>query len=100
MRGGEGSVTVVGLISKEELLNKGRLFANLVIEPGSSIGYHVHEADCEIFYIKKGTAVYNDNGLENIILSEGDVAITPAGSGHAVRNDSQGILEIIALILE
>ena len=54
MRGGDGTVKLTHFInSPEELYDKGRLFAKLTLEPGTGIGYHVHETDSELFYILK-----------------------------------------------
>ncbi len=98
MRGGDGTVVVSSFVSAEELNNKGRLFGKIVLKPGCGIGYHVHETDSELFYIIKGTAVYDDNGTKATIYA-GDVTITPAGSGHSIKNESNDDVELIALIV-
>ena len=54
MRGGEGSVKLEHLLTQDELNNKGRLYAKLTLEPGSSIGYHVHEGEMESYLIIGG----------------------------------------------
>ena len=64
MRGGDGTVIVSSFVTPEELNNKGRLFGKIVLKPGCGIGYHVHETDSELFYIIKGTAVYDDGGVK------------------------------------
>ena len=99
MRGGDGSVRLTSLISgPEELQNKGRLFSIITLEPGCSIGYHVHENETELFYIIKGTAIYNDGG-EEIQISVGDVAIVEPGNSHGIANRSNETCELVALIL-
>lgn len=98
MRGGDGAVTIKGFVTPEELNNKGRLFGTITLKPGCGIGYHIHENDSELFYVLKGTAVYNDNGKETT-LSKGELAITPKGSGHSVKNESDEDVELIALIV-
>jgi mannose-6-phosphate isomerase-like protein (cupin superfamily) len=99
MRGGNGSVDITDLASKDELLNKCRLFSRLSMKPGCGIGYHVHENETEIFIIGRGTALYNDGGTE-VEVKEGDVMIAPVGTGHAIKNSSESeTLEIIALII-
>ena len=99
MRGGQGVAFVTSLCSVEELLNKGRLFAKIELNPGSGIGYHVHEGEAEVFYMMKGTPTYNDNGVE-VQLSEGDVTICAPGEGHAITNKSDSMAQIIALIIK
>ena len=68
MRGGNGVVTITSFASPEELNNKGRLFANITLKPGCSIGFHMHENESELFYLMKGEALYNDNGTEDAEL--------------------------------
>ena len=63
MRDGDGTVQITNFITgPAELNEKGRLFAKITLNPGCSIGYHLHDKDAELFYIIKGTAEYNDNG--------------------------------------
>ena len=99
MRGGDGSVKLTSLISgPEELLNKGRLFSVITLEPGCGIGYHVHEKESELFYIVKGSADYNDGGVE-IQVNAGDVTIVEPGNGHGITNRTNETCELVAIIL-
>ena len=98
MRGGDGTVVVTSFTSAEELNNKGRLFGKITLAPGCGIGYHVHEADSELFYILKGTAKYSDNGVEATV-SAGDVTYCPAGTGHSIENIGEDTVELVALIV-
>ena len=98
MRGGKGDVKLIHSFTDEELSSPTRVCATIVLEPGCSIGYHVHEGDCEIFHFVKGSATYNDNGTE-ITVKAGDTTVTPSGSGHSVRNDTNEPCEMIALIV-
>lgn len=98
MRGGAGAVKLTNFITPDELCDKGRLFGKITLEPGCSIGYHTHENDCELFYILSGTATYSDNG-EIKTVKEGDVTVTPAGTGHSISNESDAPVELIALIV-
>ena len=99
MRDGDGTVQLTHFITgPEELEDKGRLFAKITLNPGCSIGYHVHEKDAELFYILKGTATYSDNGTI-VTLHPGDVAICETGHGHSIANQGTEDLEFIALIV-
>ena len=99
MRDGDGTVQLTHFITgPEELEDKGRLFAKIMLNPGCSIGYHVHEKDAELFYILTGTAEYNDNG-EMRTVSAGDVTICPAGTGHGIANRTDGVVELVAVIV-
>jgi mannose-6-phosphate isomerase-like protein (cupin superfamily) len=98
MRGGDGTVTVTSFVSAEELNEKGRLFGKITLKPGCGIGFHIHEKDSELFYIIKGTATYDDNGTKTTV-SAGNVTLTPAGTGHAIKNEGEEDVELIALIV-
>ena len=99
MRDGDGTVQLTNFINDpEELCGKGRLFSRITLQPGCSIGWHVHEKDSELFYILKGTAEYSDNG--NIVtVSAGDVTVCPPGEGHGIANRSDETVEFIAVIV-
>lgn len=97
MKGGPGEVVQTSFVSKEELLNKGRLFGNLHLEPNCGIGYHVHEDETEIFYIANGEAIYNDNGIE-VPVKKGDVCVCAPTQGHAVTTTDKPC-DLIAVII-
>ena len=98
MRGGNGTVEITNFATPEYLNNKGRLFANITLKPGCSIGYHVHENDSELFYLLRGEVLYNDNGTEHT-LHAGDVMICPAGAGHSIANNGEETAEVCAVIV-
>ncbi len=99
MRDGDGTVKLTHFIAGPgELCEKGRLFSKITLEPGCSIGYHVHDHDSELFYFMKGKGIYNDNGTE-VPVSAGDVTICPVGEGHGIANRSEEVLELVAVIV-
>ena len=99
MRGGDGQVIIREVLDKGEYKGASRLVAEIVLEPGCSIGGHVHENEEEIFYIMEGTATYDDNGKTEI-LNKGDSCVCLAGQKHSIANrESEGILRVFAVIL-
>ena len=98
MRGGDGQVVCKDFLDKGEYDGKARLFSTLTMEPGCSIGKHVHENEEEIFYILAGQACIDDNGTE-VIASVGDSVITRSGEGHSVACEGTDTLEILACIV-
>ncbi len=99
MRDGDGTVQLTNFINDPaELCGKGRLFSRVTLNPGCSIGFHVHEKDSELFYILKGTAEYSDNG-KIVTVSAGDVTVCPPGEGHGIANRSDETVEFIAVIV-
>lgn len=97
---GVGEITVRHLLNgREELYDKGRVFAHTAVYPGSAIGYHVHTNESETYYILSGTGKFNDNGKE-ITVSAGDVTFTGTGEGHSIEAMGDQPVEMIALILD
>ena len=99
MRDGDGTAKLTAFISgPEELNGKGRLFSRITLEPGCSIGYHVHDTDAELFYILTGNGTYSDNGTL-VTVHPGDVTICETGHGHSIANAGEETLELIAVIV-
>lgn len=98
LREGKGTVNIKDLATAEDLYNHGRLFAQISIEPGHSIGFHDHQRESELFYVIKGEGVYNDNGKE-VTVGVGDVCICPSGESHCIENKGSELLQLVALIV-
>ena len=99
IRGGNGDTEVRDIVPGEAKLNgKGRLFAHMILEPGHSIGEHVHTGESEIFYFLSGTGEYNDNGTV-VAVHAGDTAVCSDGQKHSLKNTGSEPLDYIALIL-
>jgi mannose-6-phosphate isomerase-like protein (cupin superfamily) len=98
MREGKGSVEILHVFRPSELKGKTRLFARLRLAVGSSIGYHVHEGEEEIFYILTGSALVTEGGQVSRV-GPGEAVLTGGGSGHSIENAGTGPLELLAVIL-
>ena len=100
MKGGDGTVTVTNLLKQDqnEFYGKGRLFGEIELPVGASIGKHTHEGEMECFYVIAGKGAFDDNGVVKEV-SAGDVCYTGSGSSHAIRNTGDETLRLIALIL-
>ena len=96
--GGKGSVKSTHFLNKEDAAGAGRQFAKSVLAPGSSIGYHPHKGELEVYYILSGKALVSDNGEEHV-LDAGDSILTKNGSSHSIENVGDVDLEYISLIL-
>ena len=99
MRGGDGQAVVTDILNKGEYQGHARLLGTILLEPGCSIGEHVHENEEEVFYVIEGTATYNDNGKTEI-LHKGDSCLCLGGQKHSIANrEESGNLLIFAAIL-
>ncbi|MFR8684307.1 MAG: cupin domain-containing protein, partial [Enterocloster sp.] len=86
--GGKGTAYVHHIVSKEELLGHGRLYAKVVLPPGASVGWHQHVHDTEPYYILKGEADFIDNDKSVTKVGPGDCCIIEVGQYHSIENNS------------
>lgn len=98
LRGGNGTIEMRHIISKEELMGHGSMFAHVIIPPYGSIGFHQHVDNTEPYYIIKGEGIFVDNDGSRTPVKTGDVCIIEVGQGHAMENPNEEPLEMIALI--
>ena len=61
---GKGQVVVKYILDDNELNAKCKMFAEVTIAPGCSLGYHEHHGESETYYIIKGQGEYDDNGTK------------------------------------
>lgn len=95
---GKGKAIIKSLIDKEVMLNNARMFSQVTLKKGCSVGYHEHHNETEVYYILSGKGSYNDNGTIREIKA-GDVTVTPNNQGHGIENTGEEDLVFIALIL-
>lgn len=99
MRGGAGSVKIETLWSPAtELKSKTRLCARMTLQPGSSIGYHDHVDEEEVYVILSGTGVVVEDG-QRYPVAAGDTILTGNGAGHAIEAAGSEPLVILATIM-
>jgi mannose-6-phosphate isomerase-like protein (cupin superfamily) len=96
MRGGAGAAELTALCG--QLPGNMRLFSLIRLEPGASIGYHIHEKETELFYFLSGSGMADDN-LERVPVCAGDTMSTPDGFGHSIENTGTEDLVFLAAIL-
>ena len=97
MRGGEGSATITYLLDGSKEKNA-RLFAEVTLNPGCSIGYHKHDSETEYYFIISGTGTVNDDGKE-VEVKQGDSIITGNGASHSIKNTGTVPLVFHAVIV-
>lgn len=98
MRGGDGTVEILHVFRSSELKGRTRLFARLRLASGSSIGFHRHEGEEEIFYILSGSGEVSEGGPVTAV-GPGDAVLTGNGGGHSIANTGAAPLEFMAVIL-
>ena len=74
-----------------------RTAARIELAPGSSIGFHRHEDDEEVYAIVSGEGTYFYDGGEAPARS-GDIFTTLRGMSHGLRNDGASPLVFFAVV--
>lgn len=97
MRGGKGQASIKHIYAGDELKGNSRLCSTITLEPGSSIGTHIHENEEEVYYILRGKGLVID-GDEPIEVNPGDAVLTRDGASHSIENIGEDTLEFVAVI--
>ncbi|MBR4401174.1 MAG: cupin domain-containing protein [Synergistes sp.] len=69
----------------------------LELEPGTSISFHKHAENEEVYFIMSGCGVYTE-GDESIAVSAGDIMLCRKGCSHGIENSGEEVLVIGAAI--
>lgn len=96
--GGMGSITVYKILTSEDTLGNVSLFAKVIINPQTTIGYHQHIGEAETYYVLKGQGFFINNQKERIPVKPGDVCSIEVGQSHGMENLSDHEMEIMALV--
>ena len=97
MREGEGFTHFTYLLDANGEKNA-RMFAEVTLDSGSSIGYHRHDSETEYYFILSGTGIVNDDGKE-VDVKQGDSIITGNGASHSIKNTGSVPLVFHAIII-
>lgn len=83
--GGEGSIRFARVFETDSFQTKIDFIDFSIIPPESTIGYHRHSNNEEIYFILEGEGKMNMNGSEFLVRS-GDVIINSPYSSHGLKN--------------
>ncbi len=98
MREGKGEARLTHVFRSQELGGAARLCALVELEPGSSVGWHRHEGEVEVYYLIQGQGLVNDDGQEREVQA-GDAVLTGSGESHSIEAVGQETLRLLALII-
>lgn len=97
MREGKGECAVTPL-GGDQAQKHLRVFSEIVLPPGASIGPHPHVAETEYYVILEGSGLVDDDGTP-VNVKPGDIVITNGGATHSVENTGKLPLRMIAVIV-
>lgn len=99
MKGGEGHFKVEHILSQDQMGQAGRLFGWGTLEPGHSVGWHVHQGDAEACCCISGQGIVVDGEGKEAAFEPGDVNFVPSGFGHEIRNTGNENLVYLVCVL-
>ena len=97
--GGKGYLIADSILTAHQMSGGCRMYSEITLEKGCSLGVHKHEGEIETYFITEGTGLYYDNG-ESYEVKPGDVLFCDNGESHALANTGDTDLKFVALILE
>ena len=92
--GGQGKVRTAVIFGRNDFETNISFILFTEIPPGSSIGYHPHGQDEEIFVILEGNGILT-TGSEEIHVSVGDIIINQVGQSHGLVNRSSSSIKLL-----
>lgn len=95
MRGGKNTVFIR---KAPYLLDNMKMYAEITIPNGASIGMHSHEEDEEIITVLSGKGLLKTSEIEGIPFEKGDISLTKKGRYHSIENNEQEDLVLLAVI--
>ena len=100
--GGAGTICGLHPFKPEDRPQDSRIkmVGEMTLAVGSSIGFHVHESDEEIYIIVSGRGLYTDSDRQTHAVVPGDVTLTRRGEGHGLANDGDEPLVFNAVIAD
>lgn len=98
VQNGDGTITFRHILEKDELYGHGRMYAEIEIPQGASIGKHRHIDETEPYYILSGEGIYHESDGSEHVVRAGDVCVLEVGAEHWIENRAEEPLRFVALI--
>lgn len=97
-QGGEGSIEISRIVSQNDNIEGMRLFARVTVQPKSTIAYHIHKDESEVYYVLRGKGIFLDHGGKRVHVKAGDFCMIQKGQGHGMENPYEEEIDMIALV--
>ncbi len=93
---GKGAVELYEIWAKSDFISNCDFIDKLVIPPNSTIGYHKHENNEEMYIILEGSGTMTiDN--QKFKVKKGDMIKNPPYGEHGLVNDSNSNIELLVM---
>ena len=92
--GGKGEILFREIFGKKAFKSSLEFFHETNVKPNSTIGYHKHTGNEEIYYIIDGSGIMTVDS-EKQEVGPGDAVVTHGGSSHSLINIGKKDLKIL-----
>jgi mannose-6-phosphate isomerase-like protein (cupin superfamily) len=101
-KGGVGHVSHLHFINAKNRPDSTRVAMAAIntIPVGSSLGFHIHDNDEEVYLILEGQGLYTDSNRQQYPVKTGDFTLARQGEGHALLNTGETPLVFAAVIVD
>ena len=96
---GSGPVALYEIWQDSDFASKLRFVDRVVIPPGSTVGYHRHGDNEEMYIVLEGSGLMTIEGEERRV-ARGDMILNPAGGAHGLVNDSDGDIDLLVILVD
>jgi mannose-6-phosphate isomerase-like protein (cupin superfamily) len=96
---GIGKVDLYEVWNSPDFINKVDFFDRVVMPPKTSMGYHKHGNDEELYIILEGQGTMTIEEKETVV-KKGDMIKNPPFGSHGLVNDSDTELDLLILQLK
>ena len=93
---GTGAVDLHEIWKSSDFKSNIDFFDRVVVPPGSTIGFHKHGENEEMYIVLegKGLMIIEDDEVE---VGKGDMILNPAGGRHGLINNSAADIDILVI---
>lgn len=94
---GTGKLTCLDMLKGH--MNEGhgfRFVHDNILEPGATVGEHLHQGDEEIYFILDGSGIMIEDG-EEFEIHAGDLSLVQSGHSHGLINSLDSSMRFLVI---